>query len=153
MLKTQGDKALIMCVFSGFKAVVVFSIMLLSINLALADENIGVVQQDGVLHVNAVEADRLLKKRPEIVVLDVRTPVEFKQGHIKSAVNLNYYDAEYKKLLGKLGRAKTYLVHCKSGRRSGLSIPILKSLGFNNIVHMDHGFDSWRRAGLDVSTD
>ncbi|MEH6405046.1 MAG: rhodanese-like domain-containing protein [Sneathiella sp.] len=138
---------------SGFKAAVVFGLVLLSINSVQAGDGIGVMGDDGVLHVNALDADRLLKKNPKIIVLDVRTGQEFKQGHIKGAINLNYYDNDFKELVRMLDQTETYLVHCKTGRRSGLSIPIMKAAGFKNLAHMDHGFDGWRKAGLAISTN
>lgn len=134
------------------KAAMVCGLMVLFFNSAVAEEAIGIVGQEGVLHVNAVDADRLIKKDPTLVILDVRTAREFKEGHIKGAINLDYYDSDFKKLVSMLDPQETYLLHCKSGRRSGRSLPILQSLGFKQIIHMDHGFDGWRRAGLEFTT-
>ena len=48
----------------------------------------------------------------------------------------------------KLDPTKIYLVHCKTGVRSGRSVPIMLKEGIANIIHVDGGFDAWKKAGL-----
>lgn len=102
----------------------------------------------GVRHVNATEAAEILQKYPSVRVLDVRTGPEFNRGHISAATNINYYSFSFKKKLEKLDKSVTWLVHCRSGVRSGKSLPILKSLGFESIIHLDGGIVAWRKDGL-----
>jgi len=124
-----------------------------SIQLATAEDNatldIGTLS-DGVRHVNAVEAAQILKHNPNVKILDVRTGWEYNRGHLKDAVNLNYYSLSFKKSLRKLDKKTIWLIHCKTGVRSGRTIPLMKEAGFENIIHMDGGIDSWREAGLVV---
>ena len=51
-----------------------------------------------------------------------------------------------------LDKETTWLVHCKSGVRSGKTLPLMKKLGFKSIIHMDGGINDWRAAELPVST-
>lgn len=111
-------------------------------------DEIGKVSSNGVRHVNAIEAQKILDIDSDVVILDVRTPVEFKLGRLENAININYYSFSFKKQLAKLDRDKTYLLHCQTGVRSGRSIPIMLAAGFNNIIHMDDGFKSWKDQGL-----
>ncbi len=114
-------------------------------------DTIGKVSKNGVRHVNAAEAQQILDIKSDVVILDVRTPVEYKLGHLEDAVNINYYSFSFKKKLGKLDRDKTYLLHCQTGVRSGRSIPIMLAAGFKNIIHMDGGYKSWKDQGLPLA--
>ena len=60
----------------------------------------------------------LAEKGLKVVVLDVRTPKEFKEGHIPGATNIDFTTPDFEKRIGKLDKSKTYLVHCASGGRS-----------------------------------
>jgi len=111
--------------------------------------DVGTVK-NGVRHVDANEAAQILAHNADVKVLDVRTGWEYKRGHIKDAVNLNYYAFSFKKNLEKLDKKTIWLVHCKSGVRSGRTIPLMQEAGFENIIHMDGGFDDWRRSGLTI---
>ena len=90
----------------------------------------------------AIEAAKILKENPDAVVLDIRTPAEFNEGHIPDAVNIDYKADSFESELGKLDRDATYVMHCRSGRRS----TCLKhsKLGFKNVVHMDDGILGWK---------
>ena len=111
---------------------------------------------DAVKHVEATEAAKLLAAQDakvpakNISVIDVRTPEEFSEGHIKGAQNIDIASPTFKADLDKLDRTKTYLVHCAAGGRSTRSLSILNQLGFKSIVHLDGGLNGWRKAGLPV---
>ncbi len=106
-------------------------------------------ERDGVRHVIAAEAAEILQKHPSVKVLDVRTGVEYNRGHITDdAVNLNYYSFSFKKQLEELDKNTTWLVHCRTGVRSGKSLPIMKSMGFSSIIHLDGGTSAWTKEGL-----
>lgn len=112
--------------------------------------NLGAIS-DAVRHVSAVEAAQLIEQNADIKILDVRTASEFKRGHVKGAINLNYYSLGFKAALNELNKKTTWVVHCKSGVRSGRTVPIMKEAGFESIIHMDGGFDSWKEAGMPVN--
>lgn len=100
----------------------------------------------GVKHVDAKEAAKLLKDDPKVVVLDIRTKKEFEQGHIKDAKNIDFWGDDFEADIKKLPADKTYLVHCASGGRSTKSLEVFKKLGFKSIVHLDGGFNAWKKA-------
>ena len=103
-----------------------------------------------VQHVNPVEAAKLIEEHPDYVILDVRTPIEFKSSNIENAININYYSFSFKKNIAKLDKDKTYIVHCQSGVRSGKTMPIMLRAGFKNLIHMDGGMKGWKQAKLPV---
>lgn len=82
---------------------------------------------------------------PDVVLLDVRTPKEFEDGHIQGALLLDYYSSDYVERLKALDREKTYLIYCRSGNRSGKSLAIFEKLGFRRAYHMDAGVIGWSR--------
>jgi phage shock protein E len=67
------------------------------------------------------------------VIVDVRSPEEFRNGNVKGSVNIPLTDIQSK--AEKLDRNKTILVCCLSGNRSGMAAGILKSKGFKNVVN------------------
>ena len=105
---------------------------------------------DGVRHVDAAEAAEILKKFPSVKVLDVRTGFEYNRGHLSDSTNINYYSFSFEKQLDKLDKNTTWLVHCRTGVRSGKSLPIMKSLGFESIIHLDGGIVAWTDDGQPV---
>lgn len=100
-------------------------------------------------HVDAAGAARLIADR-KVIVLDIRTPDEFKAGHIAGAKLIDFRAADFEKKLSELDKAKTYLVHCASGGRSTRSLETFKKLRFQSVVHLDGGFRAWEKAGQPV---
>jgi phage shock protein E len=96
------------------------------------------------------DAAKMLKSDTNIVVLDVRTPTEFQQGHIKGATNINFQDKDFAKKVGALDKSKTYIIHCQAGGRSGEACEQIKTLDFKNMLHMNQGFGAWSKAGQPV---
>ena len=82
---------------------------------------------------------------PDVVLLDVRTPKEYQEGHIQGALLLDYYSSDYVERLKALDKKKTYLIYCRSGNRSGKSLAIFEKLGFRRAYHMDTGVIGWAR--------
>ena len=105
---------------------------------------------DDVKHVQSKEAADLIAKG-NIIVLDVRTPDEFAEGHIEGAQNSDFLDdAKFKSEAAKLDKSKTYLVHCQAGGRSTKSLEPLQALGFEHLIHLDDGFGGWKDANLPI---
>ena len=90
-----------------------------------------------------------IKYDPDFVILDLRTPEEYKKEHIENAKNLNYYSKTFKNDLNKLEKDKTYVIHCRSGGRSGKTAPIMKELGFNEVYDMG-GIIQWKEQGFET---
>ena len=78
-------------------------------------------------------------------LIDVRTPEEYMSGHYKNAQNLNFYDElNFKNALNKMDKNKRYLIYCRSGHRSGLTLKLMKKLGFKEVYDLSGGIS---RAG------
>lgn len=67
------------------------------------------------------------------VIVDVRTPAEYKAGHLKKSINIPLDTLSSK--LSKLDKNKPVITCCASGMRSGSAKGILKSNGFTEVVN------------------
>jgi rhodanese-related sulfurtransferase len=103
-----------------------------------------------ITDVSAALADQVIASDASLVVLDVRTPPEFAEGHISGATNIDFNADDFAANLAKLDPTKQYLLHCKSGNRSSKALTVMQGQGFRNIVHMTDGFDAWKNAGHPV---
>jgi len=100
------------------------------------------------------QARELIQQRArdaQFVILDVRTPEEFAEGHISGAVNVNLVAPDFERRLGALDRGKTYLVYCRSGNRSAKAIQAMNRLGFRSVYHMFEGIVGWQKKGFSLS--
>jgi len=88
---------------------------------------------------------------PDFVILDVRTPEEFADGHIENAINLDYYSETFQDELDKLDKKKTYLIYCRSGKRSSNALNIAGELEFREAYNMLGGILEWQAEGLPLT--
>ncbi|HEY2341984.1 MAG TPA: rhodanese-like domain-containing protein [Chthoniobacteraceae bacterium] len=96
------------------------------------------------------EAEKLLKDKKDVVVLDVRTPEEYSAGHIGGAKNINFMASDFEKQVAQLDPSKSYLVHCAAGGRSSKAVKIMAQHNFDSVYHMNDGFKAWVEAGKPV---
>jgi len=85
------------------------------------------------------------------VVLDVRTPEEYAEGHLADAVLIDFYDADFAVQLDELDKDVTYVVYCRSGNRSESTIQTMRELGFTDVVEVAGGIQAWVASGLDLA--
>jgi len=90
---------------------------------------------------------RLKKEKKNLVILDVRTPEEYKTSHIAGARLMDFLADDFKASLAKLDKTKVYLLHCRSGSRSSSAFALMKRLGFKSVYHLDGGILAWKKAG------
>ena len=80
--------------------------------------------------------------------IDVRTGVEFADGHAPQAINFPLDSLE--KDLAKLNRDQPVYVICQTGRRSQKGSEILQKAGFNHIYNIQGGTSAWIDAALPI---
>ena len=88
---------------------------------------------------------------PDFAILDVRTPEEVADGYIEGAVNIDFYEDDFRDQLDRLDRDKTYVIYCRSGGRSGSARDTMRELGFAEVHNILGGMNDWRAAGLPVA--
>lgn len=94
-----------------------------------------------------VAAFEKLRADTNKIVLDVRTPAEFSNGHVPGAVLLDVKSPDFAEKAARLDKSKTYLVHCAAGVRSVKACNLLAPAGFTNLVNLEGGFNAWTKAG------
>ena len=106
---------------------------------------------------SASEAKKLLDKQ-EITLIDVRDIRElWKEGTVQNSMHIprgmlefwldpesSYYKANQIKDIKKM------VLFCALGLRSALATKSLKDMGFENVAHVDGGFDSLKKSGFKV---
>jgi len=114
----------------------------------------------GIAKVEIVEKDvsavaQLIKAESPIVV-DVREPEEFAQGHLADAINIPRGVLEFRVdptnptgIPVLFDKSAQMVVYCKSGARSALAAQTLRTLGYESVTSMGGGFEAWKVAGLD----
>lgn len=83
-------------------------------------------------------------------LVDVRTPEEYADGHLKGAVNININSGDFEQQLGKLNKDVPVFVYCRSGGRSARAASKMESMGFKKVYDMDGGITAWGAAGKPV---
>lgn len=83
------------------------------------------------------------------LILDVRMPEEYAQGHMPGSVGIPL--DQLSGSLDKLRQYKKIYIYCHSGRRASAAFDTLKNAGLNNLVCIsDGGMATWLQAGYPV---
>ncbi|WP_338812090.1 rhodanese-like domain-containing protein [Bernardetia sp. Wsw4-3y2] len=104
--------------------------------------------------IEKLEAQEFSNKMTELRVyniVDVRTPKEFDQASIPRAKNIDINASNFEEVLDKLERIKPLLIYCKSGGRSAKAVEKAKEMGFERIIELDGGMESWKAAKMETA--
>lgn len=120
------------------KKIVLMLTVLLSISVNAQES-----QADG----RRIDAKALIEKTLKTpILIDVRTPEEYREGTIPGAMSLNIHSEDFKRATEFLPKEREIIVFCQSGDRSNEAFEMLKSLGFKNVSQLIGGYDVWREA-------
>jgi hydroxyacylglutathione hydrolase len=81
-------------------------------------------------------------------LLDVRSPDEWKEGHIPKARHI--FLGDLRERLGKLDRTKPTAVYCDSGYRASIATSMLQQAGFGCVYNIPGSWQAWEEAGFPV---
>ncbi len=112
----------------------------------------GCKQQANVAGISTVAVDEFAKRigQRNIVLLDVRGPKEYAEGHLEGARNVEWGDGfESRMMASGIGRGATVAVYCRAGRRSKAAARALVKMGYR-VVNLDGGIMAWRKAGKPI---
>ena len=76
------------------------------------------------------------------ILIDVRTPEEYQEGHLEHAININWFDTDFQNQVEELDKKKTLYVYCKKGGRSAKAAHLLDSLGYE-VFDLLGGYDEY----------
>jgi rhodanese-related sulfurtransferase len=125
------------------------SILLLSLSVFVlaCQHNVNTSTANNLTQINtSISVDDFEKKisedkNPQLI--DVRTPGEFEQGHLKGALNYDINGSDFENQLSKLDKNKSVLVYCLSGGRSSSAADILEEKGFLEVYNLKGGIMKW----------
>jgi len=96
---------------------------------------------EGIINISFSKLQETLKENPETIILDVRSPQEYNEGHINGAINIPEYELSLRANNIVNNKNSRIIVYCKSGSRSKKAIKTLKKIGFINLYNLEGGIE------------
>jgi len=122
-----------------FKTFLLIAAGLLIFLVGCTDSNFKTISQEEAVVLMEENTDH-----PDFMILDLRTPKEYAEGHIEGALNLDFKNECFTGSLETMDRDKTYLIHCRTVNKANKTMEIMKELGFKTVYLMDSGFKAWK---------
>ena len=110
--------------------------------------------QNSVTAIEVNAANEFVSAHDDAVILDVRTPIEFKMSHITGSVNVDVQDQTFEEMVAQLDPNKSYIVHCTKnpiGGRSSRALESMQTLGFKHLYSLKGGYLAWKDAELPLT--
>lgn len=104
----------------------------------------------GAVLVSQDEMMRLLDADSAPLILDVRTPEEYAEGHVPGAVNISHDELATRLAEIEAARQDGVIVYCRSGRRAATAEELLLGQGFQNVQHLEGDMIAWLDAARPV---
>ena len=96
---------------------------------------------ENINNISYTQMQLMLKENTDIIILDVRSPQEYNEGHINGAINIPEYEILSNSNSILNNKNARIIVYCKSGNRSKNGIKTLKKLGFTNLYNLENGIE------------
>ena len=98
--------------------------------------------------IGQMSVHELNERKSSLQVVDVRSPGEWKRGHVPGARHI--FVPELRKRLDELDRSKPTAVYCGSGYRASIATSILKPQGFKELWNVPGSWEAWKKAKLPI---
>ena len=92
----------------------------------------------------------LMNQNKELIIVDARGTEDFKNGHLKGAVNLPFTSLKNMDRALNKDKGKEIVIYCENGERSKKISDILSNLGFSKIRNLDGGVYAWITSGGEI---
>jgi phage shock protein E len=97
-------------------------------------------------------SERIAWSDRSLVLLDVRTPAEYAEGHLPGAINIPHTELASRVSELLEARDRDIVVYCRSGTRAEQALGVLKEAGFNRLFHLDGDYKRWSEEKRPVTT-
>ena len=77
------------------------------------------------------------------IIIDVRSPQEFREGHIDGAISIPEYEIKKEAENRLADKEKDIIVYCSSGGRSKKAQKLLRKLGYQNVYNLYNGLTNY----------
>jgi phage shock protein E len=119
--------------------------------LAIAAAPAAAVAAEEAPLISAADLAKRVEATGKPMLLDVRTPEEFAQGHLPGAVNIPLDDLAKRVGEVKSAAPQEVVVYCQRGGRARKGEEVLAKAGVPGILHLDGGMSAWVEAGQPVT--
>ena len=96
-----------------------------------------------LINLNALEFSHRIQSDNSVVIIDVRTPQEFSEGHIPNSLLKDIYNPIFPKKISELDKSKDYYIYCRSGIRGLHAGKFMLLHGFTSLQHLKDRIISW----------
>ena len=86
----------------------------------------------------------------ETVILDVRTPAEYSEGHLDGAQLLDFNAGDVAAAIPDLDPNAEYLVYCRSGNRAGQTTDLMEEGGFSDVTNLGSLEEASEATGISI---
>ena len=99
-----------------------------------------IISQNNRCTLNYNQINEMIKNNNKVVILDVRSRQEYKEGHLNGAINIPLSEI---KLMAKqyLDYEDVIIAYCQMGSRSKKALNILNKMGYKNVHTLEGGLD------------
>ncbi|SFO76717.1 Rhodanese-related sulfurtransferase [Algoriphagus ornithinivorans] len=98
----------------------------------------------------SVEKFQKLSSKKKNILIDVRTPEEMQEGHLEGALNINFLSEGFENEIKQLDKTETYLLYCRTGKRTAKAGVAMKAAGFKKVIMLDGGITAWKEQGKPI---
>ena len=110
------------------------------------------MSQSNIPQITADEVLKVIQEKKDIMVIDVRTPEEYRRGKIAGSINIPIDSISEQVTTIIPDKNKMIYVYCLSGSRSEAAVEVLQQLGYTNTLSMTNGLLLWRSKKYPLST-
>lgn len=125
------------------KTQVLFLLTFLTLNFGAFAQQ---AEKDSIQVLSISKFEKMASKKKNTLI-DVRAPEEISEGQIKGAINMNLLGETFDSELQHLDKNKTYLLYCKTGKRTRRAADKMQKAGFKHVYMLDGGITAWEEAG------
>lgn len=110
-------------------------------------------QSDGINVLSPKDFIEQAKADTTAIILDVRTPEEYKEEHLAGAQQLDFLNSEaFDAGIKLLDKSHTYYVYCRSGKRSHHACMKMKKHGLK-VFDMEGGILNWKKLEMPTTKE
>lgn len=101
----------------------------------------------GVTDIPQAELMQRIKTNQAGLILDVRSPAEYAEGHIPGAINIPHDQLSSRLAEIVSHKSKDIVLYCRSGKRVGIAANTLQAAGFSKLLHLVGDMGAWLSNG------
>jgi rhodanese-related sulfurtransferase len=105
-----------------------------------------------LVHIDT-DAFNALYKKADVQLIDVRTPAEYAEGHLRGSLNIDVMNNQFLEKIDDLDPSKPVYVYCRSGQRSTNAGNQFIDAGFTEVYNLKGGILAWQSEGFPVVDD